>query len=193
MAQIDKTNIANASIATPASGVTSTFIETTTKRIATKDDTGAVRNYATLEATETFTGVKTLTTPVIGAATGTSVVLTGAITSNGTAGIGYATGAGGTVTQITSRVTGVTLSKLTGAITLFSAAGQTTYQTFTVTNTTIAATDTVIVNQKSGTDLMILLVTNIAAGSFKISFATTGGTTVESPVIQYTIIKSVNA
>jgi hypothetical protein len=71
----------------------------------------------------------TLVTPVIGAATGTSLTATGVIASTGTAGVGYATGAGGTVTQATSRTTGVTLNKTTGAITLFSAAGSATAAT----------------------------------------------------------------
>ena len=61
-----------------------------------------------------------MVTPVIGAATGTSLAVTGAVTSSGTAGVGYATGAGGTVTQATSRTTGVTLNKTTGAITTWS-------------------------------------------------------------------------
>jgi len=113
------------------------------------------------------------------------------ITSSG--GLGYGTGSGGTVTQITSRTTGVTLNKTNGAITLVSAAGSTTWQSFTVTNSTIAATDTVIVNQKSGTDLYQIFVTNVAAGSFRISFATTGGTTTEQPVFNFAVIKAVTA
>jgi hypothetical protein len=112
-----------------------------------------------------------LTTPVIGAATGTSLTATGTIVSTGTAGVGYATGAGGAVTQITSRTTGVTLNKTAGAITLVSAAGSATAATFTVTNSTVAATDVIILNQKSGTDLYDLMVTAVAAGSFNLTFA----------------------
>jgi len=111
----------------------------------------------------------------------------------GAGGLGYTTGSGGTVTQGTSRTTGVTLNKTNGAITLFSAAGLATYQTFTVTNSTVAATDTIIVNQKSGTDKYIILVTNIAAGSFAITYATTGGTTTEQPVFNFAVIKAVTA
>ena len=140
----------------------------------------------------TSTGM-VLTTPAIGAATGTSLTATGTIVSTGTAGVGYATGAGGTVTQITSRTTGVTLNKTTGAITLFSAAGSTTAATFTVTNSTVAATDVVILNQKSGTDLYDLMVTAVAAGSFNITFRTTGGTTTETPVFNFAVIKAVAA
>ena len=134
-----------------------------------------------------------LTTPVIGAATGTSLTATGTIVSTGTAGVGYATGAGGTVTQITSRTTGVTLNKTTGAITLFSAAGTTTAATFTVTNSTVAETDVIILNQKSGTDLYDLMVTAVAAGSFNLTFRTTGGTTTETPVFNFAVIKAVAA
>jgi hypothetical protein len=134
-----------------------------------------------------------MVTPVIGAATGTSLAATGAITSSGTAGVGYTTGAGGTVTQATSRTTGVTLNKTTGAITLFSAAGTTTAATFTVTNSTVAATDVIILNQKSGTDLYDLMVTAVAAGSFNLTFRTTGGTTTETPVFNFAVIKAVAA
>jgi hypothetical protein len=140
----------------------------------------------------TSTGM-VLTTPVIGAATGTSLAVTGAVTSSGTAGVGYATGAGGAVTQATSRTTGVTLNKTTGAITMFSAAGSTTAATFTVTNSTVAATDVIILNQKSGTDLYDLMVTAVAAGSFNLTFRTTGGTTTETPVFNFAVIKAVAA
>ena len=135
----------------------------------------------------------TMVTPVIGAATGTSLAVAGAVTSSGTAGVGYATGAGGAVTQITSRTTGVTLDKISGAITMFSAAGSITPASFTVTNTTVAATDVVILSQKSGTDLYALLVTAVSAGSFKITFFTTGGTTTETPVFNFAVIKAVAA
>jgi hypothetical protein len=109
------------------------------------------------------------------------------------AGLGYGTGSGGTVTQATSRTTGVTLSKPTGAITMFSAAGSTTAATFTVTNTLVAATDTIILNQKSGTNLYVLLVTAVVAGSFNITFYTTGGTASDTPVINFSVIKGVTA
>jgi len=140
-----------------------------------------------------FANTPTLVTPNIGAATGTSLAVTGAVTSSGTAGVGYATGAGGAVTQGTSRTTGVTLNKTSGAITLFSAAGTTVATTFTVTNSTVAATDVIILNQKSGTDLYDLMVTAVGAGSFNITFRTTGGTTTEQPVFNFVVIKGVAA
>ena len=109
------------------------------------------------------------------------------------AGLGYGTGAGGSVPQLTSRTTGVTLSKPSGAITMFSAAGTATAATFTVTNTLVAATDTIILNQKSGTNLYVLLVTAVAAGSFNVTFYTTGGTATDAPVINFSLIKGVTA
>jgi hypothetical protein len=132
-----------------------------------------------------------LTTPNIGAATGTSLTTTGAIVSTGTAGVGYATGAGGTVTQGTSRTTGVTINKRCGAITMFSAAGSATAATFTVTNSTVGANDVIILNQASGTNLYNLLVTAVTAGSFNITFLTTGGTATDAPVINFAVIDGV--
>jgi len=128
------------------------------------------------------------------AGTSTGAVTTPrALTSTGTGGVGYATGAGGTVTQGTGRTTGVTLNKTTGAITLVSAAGSATPASFTVTNSTVAATDVVVVSQKSGTDKYIIAVTAVAAGSFQITSYTTGGTTTEQPVFNFAVIKGVAA
>ena len=140
-----------------------------------------------------FANTPTLVMPNIGAATGTSLAVTGAVTSSGTAGVGYATGAGGTVTQGSSRTTGVTINKTSGEITLFSAAGTTAATTFTVTNSTVAATDVIVLSQKSGTDLYDLMVTAVGAGSFNITFRTTGGTTTEQPVFNFAVIKGVAA
>ena len=127
------------------------------------------------------------------AGTFTSVTSSGNVIITGAGVLGFTTGSGGAVTQATSRTTGVTLNKTNGAITLVSAAGTTSWQTFTVTNSTVAATDTVIVNQKSGTDLNMIHVTAVAAGSFNISFATTGGATTEQPVFNFAVIKAVAA
>jgi len=119
--------------------------------------------------------------------------LTGNFLVVGSGGLGYGTGSGGAVTQTTSRTTGVTLNKTNGAITLVSAAGSTTWQSFTVTNSKVAATDVVAICQKSGTDLYEVMVTNVAAGSFNVSFRTTGGTTTEQPVFNFAVIKAVTA
>lgn len=109
------------------------------------------------------------------------------------AGLGYGTGAGGTVTQATSRTTAVTLNKPTGAITMFSAAGSATAATFTVTNSIVAAADTIVLSVKSGTNVYLTAVTAVAAGSFNITFWTTGGTASDSPVINFAVIKGATA
>jgi hypothetical protein len=128
----------------------------------------------------------------IGNSSVVKTLLQGVVTTGG-AGIGYGAGAGGTVTQTTSRTTGVTINKATGAITLCSAAGTTSWQSFTVTNSTVVATDVVLVSQKSGTDLNEIHVTAVAAGSFQITFRTTTGTTTEQPVFNFAVIKGVIA
>ncbi len=97
----------------------------------------------------------------------------GALTSNSpTAGLGYATGAGGTVTQLTSKSTGVTLNKICGAITTHNATlNSNTTVVFTVTNSTVAATDVPYVCLKSGNAAngYIITVGQVAAGSFQIN------------------------
>lgn len=109
-------------------------------------------------------------------------------------GVGYGgvgVGAGGAVTQLTSRTTGVTLSTYSGAITLFTAAGSATAASFTVTNTNVEATDTVLVSVKSSTtNLYEVFVTAVAAGTFQITFLTTGGTTSDTPVFNFAVIKA---
>jgi len=110
-----------------------------------------------------------------------------------TGGLGYGTGSGGAVTQITSRTTGVTLNKTNGAVTMFSAAGSAVAATFTVTNSTVAATDTVLLSVKSSTNVYLTFVTAVAAGSFNVTFQTTGGVSVDAPVINFAVIKAVTA
>ena len=97
------------------------------------------------------------------------------------------------MTQATSRTTGVTINTPTGAITLVSAAGSTTAASFTVTNSSVAATDVVLLSQKSGTDKYDAYVTAVAAGSFEITFRTFSGTTTEQPVFNFTVIKGVTS
>ena len=114
--------------------------------------------------------------------------------SSATAGVGYATGAGGTVTQGTSRTTGVTLNTVCGNIVLVSAAGSATPFSFTLTNSAIAAGDVVILSQKSGTDKYTTqVVTAVAAGSCQITLANASGTTTEQPVFNFAVIKGVAA
>jgi len=147
-------------------------------------------------------GTFTLATPVLGAASATSIssgslTSTGAIASTGTQGVGYGVGAGSTVTQATNKSTGVTINKICGQITMNGAALAAAAEVmFTVTNSTIASTDVVIVNHASGGTAGSYLVgiSNIASGSFNISVANLStGSKSEAIILNYAIIKSVSA
>lgn len=107
-------------------------------------------------------------------------------------GLGYGTGSGGAVTQITSRTTGVTLHKICGAITMFTAAGSATWASFTLTNSLIEFGDIVICTQRGGGNTYNFSV-KVAAGSAVISFQTTGGVVSDTPIINFAIFKAVNA
>lgn len=149
----------------------------------------------TVGGTQTL-AAKTFTAPVIGVATGTSLAVSGLLTSSGTAGIGYATGAGGTVTQATDKSTGATLSKTCGAITMNNAAlAAATIVSFTLTNTTIAATDVLVLNHISGGTVgSYTLNAACGAGSAVIYVRNnTAGSLSEAIVIQFAVVKGVNA
>ena len=64
---------------------------------------------------------------------------------------GYTTGDGGTVTQLTSKSTGVTLNKKCGVIVMSAASlAANTYVSFVLTNSTIKATDILVLNHAAG-------------------------------------------
>src|SRR5688500_9656735 len=87
-------------------------------------------------------------------------------------GIGYGTGVGAAVTQLTDRTTAVEINALCGTITTDDAslAGLATAK-FTVTNSKVAIGDVVVVSQQSGSDGggTIVHVTTVADGSFEIA------------------------
>ncbi len=134
------------------------------------------------------------------AATGVSLAVTGAITSSGpTSGIGYATGAGGAVSQATDRTTGVTLNTISGAITTqaTSLAGGAEV-TFTVTNSACAVGDVPLVAIRSGptaTTNTFATVTAVAAGSFNITLNNPHASTADTgaAIINFVIVKAVSA
>jgi hypothetical protein len=109
---------------------------------------------------------------------------------------GYITGEGGTVTQATSKATAVTLSKKCGQITMHNAslAADTTVS-FTLTNTTIVATDLLVLNHVSGgTAGSYLLNAQAGAGSASINVRNvTAGALAEAIVIGFAVIKAVTA
>lgn len=127
----------------------------------------------------------------------TSLLASNAVLSSGTDGIGYTTGAGGTVTQATSKATGVTLNKVCGAITLNNAAlGAVTAVSFVVTCSAVAAGDVpVVCHSSAGTSGAYLVgVSAVGAGSFTITvFNTTVGILSEAIVVSFSIIKAVTS
>ena len=109
---------------------------------------------------------------------------------------GYVTGDGGAVTQATSKSTAVTLSKKCGQITLNGAAlAADTTVSFTLTNTTVAATDIIVLNHVSGgTAGSYLLNAQAGAGSASINVRNiTSGSLSEAIVIGFAVIKAVIA
>jgi hypothetical protein len=107
---------------------------------------------------------------------------------------GYVAGEGGTVTQATSKSTGVTLSKKCGQITMNAAAlAADTTVTFTLTNTEVVATDIIILNHVSGGSAgSYLLNAQAGSGSASINVRNiTGGSLSEAIVIGFAIIKAV--
>lgn len=106
---------------------------------------------------------------------------------------GYGTGAGGTVTQATSKATGVTLNSRCGQITLNAAAlAADTTVSFVLTNSAIAAGDVLILNHISGgTAGSYLLNARSAAGSATIDVRNiTAGSLSEAIVIAFAVIKA---
>ena len=111
--------------------------------------------------------------------------------------VGYSTGTGGTVTQATSKSTGVTLSKRCGQITMNGAALAAAAEvSFTLTNSTVAATDVVMVSIASGATAGAYSVQcdATAAGSCRISVGNRStGSLSEAIVLNFVVIKSVAA
>ena len=137
---------------------------------------------------DTITGA-TIDNSVIGGTTPAAVTGT---TVYSTSEIGYGTAAQGTVTQATSKSTGVTLNKSSGQITMNNASlasGATVL--FTLTNSTLSAKDVLIVNVGSGgtSGAYWPYVANVAAGSAVIGvYNNTAGALAEAIVINYAII-----
>lgn len=120
------------------------------------------------------------------------VVINGQILSSAgpaTGGIGYTTGAGGSVTQLTNRTTAVTLNGLCGAITTNTASlAAEASAAFTVNNNTIGITDVVVAVQRSGSNggNTDIIVSAVAAGSFQLSVVNnnaSGGTAETGAII----------
>ena len=114
-----------------------------------------------------------------------------------TTGLGFYTGAGGTVTQATSKATPFTLDKMCGQIT--TAADSLTHSTVvsaTWTNSKIAATDVVIINHKSGGTVGAYTF-NVSCGAgtatLYIQNNQTAGSLSEALVLSFVVIKGVTS
>ena len=107
--------------------------------------------------------------------------------------LGYAASAQGTVTQATSKSTGVTLNKSAGVITLNGAAlGATTTVNFTLTNSYISANDTVILtlaNSGATAGSYTAIVSTLTVGSATITIRNiTAGSLSEAIVLNFSLI-----
>ena len=106
--------------------------------------------------------------------------------------IGYAAGAQGTVTQLTSKSTGVTLNKSAGQITMDAAALATvTNVTFTLTNSVLSAKDVLILNVSGAatSGAYNCWVSSMGAGSATITLRNiSGGSLSEAVVLNFAII-----
>jgi hypothetical protein len=106
---------------------------------------------------------------------------------------GYIVGEGGIVAQSTSKSTAVTLNKRCGQITMNGAAlAAATTVSFTLTNSTIAATDLLVLNHVSGgTAGSYLLNAQAAAGSASINVRNINGSSLsEAVVIGFAVVKA---
>lgn len=142
---------------------------------------------------------------LVGGAARFQVTKDGAVTAassirstSSSAGVGYATGAGGAVTQLTSKATAVTLDKICGQITMHNASlTHLNPVSFTLTNSAIAADDVVVVSVKSGGTPGAYLVSAgaVAAGSCSITLfnCQTAGNLSEAVVLSFAVIKAVAA
>jgi hypothetical protein len=106
--------------------------------------------------------------------------------------IGYAAGAQGSVTQATSKSTGVTLNKSAGQITMNNAqlnAGAAV--TFTLTNSVISAKDAIIVNVSGGgtAAAYTTYISSMTAGSADVTLRNlSAGNLSEAVVINFAVI-----
>ena len=121
----------------------------------------------------------------------------GFTSSHATTGIGYSTGAGGAVTQITNSATAVTLDKVCGQITtvaLTTAAAA--EEAFVCNNTTVDANDVVVVSTTyAGAGKPIVFITDVGAGVFTVNITNVHAANALDAVlvINFAVIKSVAA
>ena len=105
--------------------------------------------------------------------------------------IGYTTEGQGTVTQLTSKSTAVTLNKPAGQITMNGASlGATTNVTFTLNNSYISANDVIVLNVNGGTTAAYNVYTSVlGSGSASITLRNiTASPLSEAVVLNFALI-----
>jgi len=111
--------------------------------------------------------------------------------------LGYASGAGGSVTQATSKATGVTINQPCGQIVTHAAAlAASAIVSFTVTNSVIAATDTVTIHRASGGTAASyrVWIDSVAAGSFVVCVQNiSAGSLSQAVTLSFAVTKAVAA
>jgi hypothetical protein len=114
--------------------------------------------------------------------------------------LGYGTGAGSSVTQTTSRATGVTINALSGTITTDSTSlAAEASAKFTVTNSKVEIGDVVVCSIRSGSVALNtdVIVSGVAAGSFVITVVNgnvaAGTAETGAIIINFAVIKAVSA
>ena len=109
--------------------------------------------------------------------------------------LGYTAAAQGTVTQATSKSTGVTLNTPAGRITMNNAAlAGNTAVSFTLTNSLISAKDVIILNVSGGAtaEAYTTYVSSMTAGSASLTLRNlTAGSLSEAVILNYAIIHCV--
>jgi hypothetical protein len=128
-----------------------------------------------------------------GAVAGTGIIFDATTGTRFTLPFGYGAGAGGTVTQATSKSTGVTLNTRCGTVTLNAAElAANTAVSFTLTNSQVEATDMVMVSHSSaGTFGAYVCDARAAAGSASVVVRNvTAGALSEAIVLRFIVIKA---
>ena len=172
----------------------------------------ATATLATLATTATDTASKTgtgstyvtntsptLITPALGTPTSGNLANLTLKSASPTIGVGYSSGAGGSVTQLSSKSTGVTLNNVCGRIITSNenlVAG--TAVSFVFTNSTISITDTITSSFSSSNAITnyayLITFADIANGSCVVVIRNLDGSNhAEVLAINYTIHKSVTA
>lgn len=116
------------------------------------------------------------------------------------AAVGYTTGQGSTVTQVTDRATAVEINALCGAITTDSTSlAAEASAVFVVTNNKVAIGDVIVLSMRSGSVALntTCVVSAVAAGSFSITVinnnVAAGTAETGAIIINFAVIKAVSA